>query len=170
MRCSLLPLLDFLRQPLAFPHSPTKGGHRYPTSPCCPYYVMSLFFSPATEGTGPSSDEATTMGVPVVKKPSTPAQGGAGWEIKEKSPGAPANSSMRRLACDACRDRKVRCGREDPTCSRCVKVGNNCHYSSRSKPASTKMNLPRFLMTLNNRLSKSTSLLAFTAPRSIPVV
>ncbi len=50
------------------------------------------------------------MGGAGVKKPSTSAQGGTGGgEIKEKSPEAPANSSLRRLACDACRDREVRC-------------------------------------------------------------
>ena len=129
---------------------------------------MSLFFSPAREGTKPSSDAATSMGVSGVKKTSTPAQGGAGRQIKEKSAEAPANTPLKRLACDSCRDRKVRCSREETACSRCAKVGNTCRYSSRSKPTSAKMDLSRFLMTLNNRLGESSSLLTFTVPKPLP--
>lgn len=65
-----------------------------------------------------------------------------------------SSSSLRRLACDACRARKVRCDRQDPPCSRCAKMGVTCHYSGRSKPTPSKMDLSRFLITLNNRLSE----------------
>ncbi|PHH59138.1 hypothetical protein CDD81_3696 [Ophiocordyceps australis] len=71
-----------------------------------------------------------------------------------------SSSSLRRLACDACRARKVRCDRQDPPCSRCAKVGNTCRYSSRSKPTPSKMDLSRFLVTLNNRLKQAEAQLA----------
>lgn len=67
----------------------------------------------------------------------------------QRSSNAP---SLRRLACDACRNRKVRCDRQSPTCGRCVKIGNNCHYSSRARSTPSKMDLSRFLLTMNNRL------------------
>ncbi|PHH63673.1 hypothetical protein CDD82_1852 [Ophiocordyceps australis] len=71
-----------------------------------------------------------------------------------------SSSSLRRLACDACRARKVRCDRQDPPCSRCAKVGNTCRYSTRSKPTPSKMDLSRFLVTLNNRLKQAEAQLA----------
>jgi hypothetical protein len=67
--------------------------------------------------------------------------------------GEQRNSSLRRLACDACRARKVRCDRRDPPCSRCAKVGIRCRYSSRLKPPASKMDLSQFLLTLDTRLS-----------------
>ncbi|KAL5084591.1 hypothetical protein Trisim1_011593 [Trichoderma cf. simile WF8] len=73
-----------------------------------------------------------------------------------------SSSSLRRLACDACRARKVRCDRQDPPCSRCAKVGVTCRYSSRSKPTPSKMDLSRFLVTLNNRLKQAEAQLATT--------
>ena len=131
---------------------------------------MPLFFSQVIEGTKPSTDATTTMGGPSVKRRLIPAQGSADGEIKEKSSEASANTSLKRLACDVCRDRKVKCGREHPTCNRCAKVGNMCRYSSRSKPVSTKPNLSHLLMTLNKRLSQSFSLLAFTVPGPSPLM
>lgn len=73
---------------------------------------------------------------------------------QNKTSSSSSSSSLRRLACDACRARKVRCDRQDPPCSRCAKVGVTCRYSSRSKPTPSKMDLSRFLITLNNRLSE----------------
>ncbi|KAL6861998.1 fungal-specific transcription factor domain-containing protein [Trichoderma novae-zelandiae] len=73
-----------------------------------------------------------------------------------------SSSSLRRLACDACRARKVRCDRQDPPCSRCAKVGVTCRYSSRSKPTPSKMDLSKFLVTLNNRLKQAEAQLAST--------
>ncbi|KAL7929930.1 fungal-specific transcription factor domain-containing protein [Trichoderma chlorosporum] len=75
-----------------------------------------------------------------------------------------SSSSLRRLACDACRARKVRCDRQDPPCSRCAKVGVACRYSSRSKPTPSKVDLSRFLVTLNNRLKRAEAQLASMRP------
>lgn len=65
-----------------------------------------------------------------------------------------SSSSLRRLACDACRVRKVRCDRQDPPCSRCAKQGVTCRYSGRSNPTSSKTDISKFLETLNSRLSE----------------
>ncbi|KAJ5817282.1 hypothetical protein N7447_009515 [Penicillium robsamsonii] len=66
------------------------------------------------------------------------------------------SSTPKRLACDACRDRKIRCDKQRPVCGRCTKVGISCRYSSRARPTPSKTDLSRFLVTLNNRLSQFT--------------
>ncbi|KAG2173966.1 hypothetical protein INT44_000079 [Umbelopsis vinacea] len=35
--------------------------------------------------------------------------------------------------CDRCREKRVRCGREKPSCQRCVSKGAICHYSERMR-------------------------------------
>lgn len=64
----------------------------------------------------------------------------------------PSEASNKRLACNPCRDRKVRCDRQHPTCGRCGKMGSECHYSSPSKQGVSKLDLSRLLVTLHNRL------------------
>lgn len=66
----------------------------------------------------------------------------------------PPEASAKRLACNPCRDRKVRCDRQHPTCGRCTKLGNNCVYSSPSKQTVSKVDLSRLLLTLHNRLGE----------------
>ncbi|KAE8166083.1 hypothetical protein BDV40DRAFT_256752 [Aspergillus tamarii] len=42
----------------------------------------------------------------------------------------PSSTDMaRHRACDACRERKVRCSRHTPVCERCSHFGLDCHYS-----------------------------------------
>lgn len=76
----------------------------------------------------------------------------------------PPEASAKRLACNPCRDRKVRCDRQHPTCGRCTKLGNNCVYSSPSKQTVSKVDLSRLLLTLHNRLELAEAQLAFQTP------
>jgi hypothetical protein len=63
-------------------------------------------------------------------------------------------SAAKRLACDQCRQRKVKCNKEYPQCSRCAKVDIGCTYSTRKKTSPEKMGLSHFLLTLNSRLGE----------------
>ncbi|KAI1381395.1 fungal-specific transcription factor domain-containing protein [Hypoxylon crocopeplum] len=76
----------------------------------------------------------------------------------------PPEPSAKRLACNPCRDRKVRCDRQHPTCGRCAKLGNNCVYSSPSKQTVSKLDLSRLLLTLHSRLEQAEAQLAFNTP------
>ncbi|PYH37612.1 Zn(II)2Cys6 transcription factor domain-containing protein [Aspergillus neoniger CBS 115656] len=64
------------------------------------------------------------------------------------------NHASKRLACMTCRERKIRCDRKHPTCGRCAKMGTTCRYLSRSKPTPSKLDLSRYLVTINDRLSE----------------
>lgn len=64
----------------------------------------------------------------------------------------PTGTSTKRLACNACRGRKVRCDRQQPKCGRCKRVGDHCIYSGPSKPSVSKLDLSRILLTLHDRL------------------
>ncbi|RYP01289.1 hypothetical protein DL766_003773 [Monosporascus sp. MC13-8B] len=77
---------------------------------------------------------------PDVRRSSATARGGAGSENTEQTTERPNNSSLRRLACDGCRDRKVRCDKQSPTCSRCAKVGITCCYTSQQAEAQLAFN------------------------------
>ncbi|EPE37021.1 Zn2/Cys6 DNA-binding protein [Glarea lozoyensis ATCC 20868] len=87
-----------------------------------------------------STQDGTTP--PTVVKASPTADG------REKTEPSPAT----RVACDACRERKIRCNRHRPVCGRCVKLGITCRYSSRSTSTPSKLDLSRILTTLNKRL------------------
>jgi hypothetical protein len=59
-----------------------------------------------------------------------------------------------RLACDVCRERKVRCDRADPRCGRCARLGHRCtYYGRKSYRAALDPDLPRRLSELQERLS-----------------
>ncbi|KAF7524692.1 hypothetical protein G7054_g11329 [Neopestalotiopsis clavispora] len=73
-------------------------------------------------------------------------------------------SAAKRLACDQCRQRKVKCNKEYPQCSRCAKVDIGCTYSTRKKTSPEKMGLSHFLLTLNSRLEQAEAQLAFPPP------
>lgn len=63
-------------------------------------------------------------------------------------------AAKRALACNPCRERKVRCDREQPTCGRCVGRGHECTYSGPSKLSITKLELSRLLLNLQERMSQ----------------
>ncbi|KAK4243379.1 fungal-specific transcription factor domain-containing protein [Corynascus novoguineensis] len=65
-----------------------------------------------------------------------------------------ANASMKRLACEPCRDRKIRCDRQHPTCGRCARMRNTCSYSTRSKSTLSNADLSRFLLAMSQRLQQ----------------
>ena len=73
---------------------------------------------------------------------------------KEHPAEASTNNPLKRLACDACRDRKVRCDRQHPTCSRCARLGHSCNYSGPSKQAASKVDWSQLIMTLHSRLGE----------------
>jgi hypothetical protein len=60
----------------------------------------------------------------------------------------------RRLACDPCRDRKIRCDRQQPVCGRCARLRHDCTYSSPSKSTAAKQDLSRLLLQMHSRLGK----------------
>ncbi|KAL8653890.1 MAG: hypothetical protein Q9210_001841 [Variospora velana] len=73
----------------------------------------------------------------------------------------PKTGSGKRLACDKCRERKVRCNREQPVCGRCARLGQNCQYTT---PAKQYSDLSPLLLTLHSRLEQTEARLALNAP------
>lgn len=62
----------------------------------------------------------------------------------------------KRIACDICRERKVRCDRSQPCCGRCSRLGHRCKYTvSKRQDASNKLDVSQALSTLSARLGKS---------------
>ncbi|KAK0644429.1 fungal-specific transcription factor domain-containing protein [Cercophora newfieldiana] len=61
-------------------------------------------------------------------------------------------SKSGRLACDICRERKVRCDRHWPKCGRCARLGDNCSYTGRARYRQTQADLPRQVKQLQERL------------------
>ncbi|KAL2192755.1 fungal-specific transcription factor domain-containing protein, partial [Corynascus similis CBS 632.67] len=53
-----------------------------------------------------------------------------------------------------CRDRKIRCDRQHPTCGRCARMRNTCSYSTRSKSTLSNADLSRFLLAMSQRLQQ----------------
>ncbi|GAM40952.1 hypothetical protein TCE0_041f13698 [Talaromyces pinophilus] len=77
------------------------------------------------------------------------------------------DQSSRRIACDICRGRKVRCDRVHPVCGRCRKLGHKCGYTAHRKPDTVKPNISQALITLHERLAQTEAQLALTQ-RAIP--
>ncbi|KAK0726004.1 hypothetical protein B0H67DRAFT_551427 [Lasiosphaeris hirsuta] len=75
---------------------------------------------------------------------------------------ADTSSNAKRLACNPCRERKVRCDRRQPQCGRCAKMEASCHYSSPSKHAMSKSDLSRMLIALHGRLENAEAQLAMS--------
>ena len=67
-----------------------------------------------------------------------------------------ASGKVRRVACDICRERKVRCDRVQPTCGRCARLGHHCRYASSRK--FSNLDIPQALVALHQRLSMITAL------------
>ena len=70
----------------------------------------------------------------------------------------------KRLACDNCRERKVRCNREQPVCGRCARLGHNCKYTAPAQQKPSKTDVSRLLMTLQSRLAQTEARLAINLP------
>ncbi|OIW31075.1 hypothetical protein CONLIGDRAFT_299216 [Coniochaeta ligniaria NRRL 30616] len=70
----------------------------------------------------------------------------------------------RRLACDPCRDRKIRCDRQQPVCGRCARLRHDCTYSSPSKSTAAKEDVWRLLLQVHSRLAQAEAQLAQQQP------
>ncbi|KAB8250202.1 fungal-specific transcription factor domain-containing protein [Aspergillus flavus] len=68
-----------------------------------------------------------------------------------------------RLACDICRERKVRCDRGDPKCGRCARLGYDCSYQGRRRYRAAQADMPRQLCELQNRLAHAEAILRTTS-------
>ncbi|KAK3370629.1 fungal-specific transcription factor domain-containing protein [Podospora didyma] len=91
-----------------------------------------------------------------------------GSEALAQEQAMPSQTS-KRLTCESCRDRKIRCDRQHPSCGRCAKMGIQCHYSSRAKPAPSKKDLSRYLQAINSRLQQAEAQLAYRSLAQSPL-
>ncbi|ETS88150.1 hypothetical protein PFICI_01978 [Pestalotiopsis fici W106-1] len=64
----------------------------------------------------------------------------------------------RRVACKLCRDRKVKCGGEQPQCQKCVRAGEQCVYVPVQRP--TKADLAQTVESLQKRLDEAEAYIA----------
>ncbi|KAH8896137.1 hypothetical protein GQ53DRAFT_713853 [Thozetella sp. PMI_491] len=71
-----------------------------------------------------------------------------------------SHPTLKRLACEACRSRKVRCDKKHPRCGRCTKMGTSCCYLRRSKTTVSKEDLSQRLVAMNSRLQQAEAQLA----------
>lgn len=83
-----------------------------------------------------------------------------------RSPPASATQSgiSKRLACDNCRERKVRCNREQPRCGRCTRLGHSCKYTTPGKQQSSQVDVSKLLLMLHSRLEQTEARLAMNGP------
>ncbi|CZT51338.1 uncharacterized protein RSE6_12468 [Rhynchosporium secalis] len=81
-------------------------------------------------------------------------------EPKKRTSQAEQRGIPGRLACDVCRERKVRCDRADPKCSRCTRLGYQCSYHGRTRTKASQADLPRQLAEIQNRLAQAEAQLA----------
>ena len=58
----------------------------------------------------------------------------------------------RRIACDVCRDRKVRCDKAQPQCGRCQRLGHYCSYMTFRRMST--LDVPQAILKLHSRLGK----------------
>jgi hypothetical protein len=59
---------------------------------------------------------------------------------------------LRHTACKSCRERKVRCGGEQPACAKCRAAGEECVYLPTQRP--TRADLTQTVEALQKRLCK----------------
>ena len=77
----------------------------------------------------------------------------------------PNGGGGKKLACDNCRERKVRCNREQPVCGRCTRLGHKCRYTAPvAKQNQSHTEMSRLLLTLHSRLAQTEARLAGTPP------
>ncbi|KAG8164269.1 hypothetical protein KVR01_006187 [Diaporthe batatas] len=72
--------------------------------------------------------------------------------------------SSRHMACKPCRDRKVRCGGEQPICDKCRRAGEHCDYLPTQKP--TKADLAHKVEALQRRLDEAEAYIRATQSRA----
>ncbi|KAI9785101.1 MAG: hypothetical protein M1816_000512 [Peltula sp. TS41687] len=70
------------------------------------------------------------------------------------------STTAKRLACDVCRERKVRCDRGQPKCGRCTRLGHECGYNAPVKAQADQVDVPRVLSVLHERLAQAEARLA----------
>ncbi|KAL9017109.1 MAG: hypothetical protein Q9185_005569 [Variospora sp. 1 TL-2023] len=104
---------------------------------------------PARSSSRPGKGKADQGEVPEHPPPSAPK---------------PQTGSRKKLACDKCRERKVRCNREQPVCGRCARLGHDCQYTTPPKQNSSRSDLLRLLFTLHSRLEQTEARLALNDP------
>ncbi|KAI0476270.1 hypothetical protein GGR56DRAFT_462407 [Xylariaceae sp. FL0804] len=119
---------------------------------------------PQHAGQGADVFDASSFGMPsgsVSQQTARPPEGnGDGGGKGAAGVGGGSAGPNRRLACDPCRDRKIRCDRQHPVCARCTRLGLDCSYSSPSKQTAAKVDLSRLLFTLHDRLAQAEAQLA----------
>ena len=108
---------------------------------------------PATSTTKRTTSP-TSQSPPIPSKPAKAAKSGNGSKT----------GSGRRLACDNCRERKVRCNREQPVCGRCANLGHECRYTTPAKQNTSPTDVSRLLLTLHSRLAQTEARLALNPP------
>ncbi|KAI5868188.1 hypothetical protein GGS23DRAFT_544457 [Durotheca rogersii] len=64
--------------------------------------------------------------------------------------------------CDQCRVKKIRCGREKPFCSNCVRLGQKCEWSGHGKKCNQTALLSHTIVRLSKRLESLEAALAET--------
>ena len=79
-------------------------------------------------------------------------------------PATTTGGSGKRLACDNCRERKVRCNREQPLCGRCARLGHNCRYTTPGKQNPSPTDMAQLLLSLNSRLAQTEARLVMNPP------
>lgn len=95
----------------------------------------------------------TTTSTTLMERPTEKEE--MGTEDTQVSRPSSRDQSSRRIACDICRGRKVRCDRVHPVCGRCRKLGHKCGYTAHRKPDTVKPNISQALITLHERLGKA---------------
>lgn len=63
--------------------------------------------------------------------------------------------SVRHIACVHCREKKIKCDGEQPTCQRCMRQRHHCVYMSAKMQDDTRTDLANYLDVLNERLSQA---------------
>ena len=96
-------------------------------------------------------------------------------ETWNQEPGSEAGSSRVRRACESCRNRKIKCYGEQPTCRHCRELGVDCYYASGKRDQRRRYNhhlpcrhsdhAPMLLLTVvGNSKVKQRTLLSYSNP------
>ncbi|KAH8704711.1 fungal-specific transcription factor domain-containing protein [Talaromyces proteolyticus] len=92
--------------------------------------------------------------------PPTPDEHEMDNEDGDTSGSSKSGRVARRIACDACRRRKVRCDRAQPICGRCTKLNQDCKYTASRNQRGSDSNMSQALTTLQSRLAQAEARLA----------